>query len=222
MKLAALLSGGKDSVFSMYVSQQWGWTISHAVVMQPRRLSWMFHTDNIHLAATIADAMNVPTVIQPTSAEPENELEDLKEVLASLDIEGVISGAVASEYQRTRIERVCHALKINSFTPLWHKDPQQLLHDMIAADFSIVVVAVAAEGLGEKWLGRILDMDALIELKHLQKHHGVHELGEGGEYETLVLDCPLFMKRLFITKAKSEWDGSRGTLCIERLGATSK
>ena len=222
MKLAALLSGGKDSIFSMYISQQWGWTVSHAVVMQPRCLSWMFHTDNIHLAATIADAMNVPAVLKPTSAEPETELEDLKDALASLDIEGVISGAIASEYQRTRIEQVCHALKIKSFTPLWHKDPHQLLHEMIQANFSIAVVAVAAEGIGEEWLGRILDMDALIELRDLQKRHGIHEAGEGGEYETLVLDCPLFMKRLSIINAKSEWDGSRGTLCIERLGATSK
>ena len=222
MKLAALLSGGKDSVFSMYISQQWGWTISHVVVVQPRRLSWMFHTDNIHLAATIADAMNMPTVIKPTSAEPETELEDLKEALSSLDIEGVISGAIASEYQRTRIEQVCHALKIKSFTPLWHKEPQQLLHEMVNANFSIAVVTVAAEGIGEEWLGRILDKDALIELKYLKKRHGIHEAGEGGEYETLVLDCPLFMKRLFIKKAKSEWDGSRGTLFIERLGAISK
>ena len=106
MKVAALLSGGKDSLYAIHVVQQWGWEVGYVVVMQPRRLSWMFHTDNIHLATVIADAMAIPSVVCVTEADPEAEVNDLQEALTPLHVDGVISGAIASEYQRTRIEQV--------------------------------------------------------------------------------------------------------------------
>ena len=190
--------------------------------MHPQHLSWMFHTDNIHLAVTCADAMAIRAVLHPTAAEPEAEINDLQEALAPLRIDGIISGALASEYQRCRIERVCHALHLKSFAPLWHKNPSQLLNDMIRADFSIAVIAVAAEGLGKAWLGRILDMDALNDLKRVHDRYGVHVGGEGGEYETLVLDCPLYRQHLHISEAEAKWDGSRGTLQITRVSEIPK
>jgi ABC transporter with metal-binding/Fe-S-binding domain ATP-binding protein len=222
MKVAALLSGGKDSLYAIHVVRQWGWEVEYAVVVQPRRLSWMFHTDNIHLATIIADAMAIPSVACVTEADPEVEVNDLQEALTPLHIDGVISGAVASEYQRTRIEHVCHTLDIKSFTPLWHKDPSQLLYDTIQEGFSIAVVAVAAEGLGETWLGRTLDMEALAELNRLHEQYRIHVGGEGGEYETLVLDCPLYQKSLQIIQAESKWDGSRGSLHVAQVRALSK
>jgi diphthine-ammonia ligase len=222
MKVAALLSGGKDSVYAIYVAEQWGWDISHAVIMYPRRLSWMFHTDNIHLADTSANAMALSAITHTTAADPNTEINDLHEALATLNIDGVISGAVASEYQRTRIESVCHSLWVKSFMPLWHKNPRQLIHDMIRANFTIAVVAVAAEGLGESWLGRILDMNALDELERLHERYSINIGGEGGEYETLVLDCPLYQKRLCIIDAEPRWDGSRGTLLISQVSTVSK
>lgn len=216
MKVAILLSGGKDSVYAAYIARQWGWDLGHAVVVRPRRLSWMYHTDNIHLAEMVARSMGLPLVTRSTDARPEAEVSDLQSALAELDVDGVISGAVASEYQRTRIERVCHSLGITSFTPLWHKDERQLLQEMLEAGFTIVVVAVAAEGLGAEWLGRVLDTEAVEELVRLHERYGIHVAGEGGEYETLVLDCPLYTRRLIIEHSEERWDGSRGTLQINR------
>ncbi|MDD3492477.1 MAG: diphthine--ammonia ligase [Candidatus Thermoplasmatota archaeon] len=222
MKVAVLLSGGKDSVYAAFIARQWGWDISHAVVVRPRSLSWMYHTDNIHLTADVARSMGLPLVARSTHARPEEELAELQSALAGLDVDGVVSGAVASEYQRTRIERVCHSLDIKSFTPLWHKDGRQLLQEMLQAGFAIVVVAVAAEGLGGEWLGRVLDGGAVEELVGLHGRYGIHVAGEGGEYETLVLDCPLYSRRLVIEHSEKRWDGSRGTLHVDRLETQPK
>ena len=214
MNLAALLSGGKDSLYAAYVATMYGWDVTHTVTIRPHQLSWMYHTDNIHLTEVIADALNVPLVIRDTTAEKEQELDDLEQALTSLDVDGVVSGAVASEYQRTRIERVCHHLGLKSFTPLWHKTSELLIREMIDAEFDIIIVAVAAEGLDESWLGRHLNAEAIDDLVRLHDRYSIHVAGEGGEYETLVLNCPLYHRRLNIQESKARWDGSRGTLHI--------
>lgn len=216
MNVAALLSGGKDSLYATYIASMYGWNLTHAVTIRPRQLSWMYHTDNIHLADVIADTLELPLILRDTEGEKERELGELGEALSGLDIDGVVSGAVASEYQRTRIERVCHRLQLTSFTPLWHKDGEQLLRDMVNAGFDIVIVAVAAEALDEPWLGRHLDMAAIDELVELRNRYGIHVAGEGGEYETLVVNCPLYRHRLTIQESEARWDGSRGTLHISR------
>jgi len=217
MNIAALLSGGKDSLYAAHVASMYGWNITHGVTIRPRRLSWMYHTDNIHLVEAIADALDLPLILRDSEGEKEQELGDLQRALTDLPVDGVVSGAVASEYQRTRIERVCHALHLASFTPLWHKDGEQLLRSMVAAGFDVIIVAVAAMGLGQAWLGRHIDMGAIDDLLELHDRYGIHVAGEGGEYETLVLDCPMYRRRLTIAASETQWDGSRGTLRIHGL-----
>ena len=222
MKIAALLSGGKDSLYALYIAMQYGWEITHAVTIKPEKLSWMYHTENIDFVEPIAESMGIPLIERHTAAEKEDELEDLKIALEGMDIDGVISGAIASEYQRTRIEKICHELGIKSFTPLWHKNGELLLREMVGAGFEIAIVAVAAEGLGEEWLGRIIDSKCIDELSRLNKKYRVNISGEGGEYETFVLDCPLYAKKLIVEKAEKEWERGRGTLGIKKVRMEDK
>jgi diphthine-ammonia ligase len=85
---------------------------------------------------------------------------------------------------------------------------------MLDAGFDIRIIRVAAGGLDESWLGRRLDRGALADLETLQESHGVHPLGEGGEFETLVVDGP-HMSRSVELEYTTEWDGTRGQLRIE-------
>jgi uncharacterized protein (TIGR00290 family) len=125
MKVAALFSGGKDSVYSIYIASQWGWEITHLISLLPiNQESFMFHTINIDLVPLLSQALVIPLVSKTTHGEKETELKDLEQLLSSLPIDGVISGAIASEYQRTRIEQVCDRLDIKSHTPLWHKNQE--------------------------------------------------------------------------------------------------
>lgn len=217
MRIATLLSGGKDSLYATYISLQYGWDVLYGVAIKPKKLSWMFHTENIHLINHIAKNVGLPLIEKETDANKEDELDDLKSALKNLAIEGIVSGAIASEYQRTRIEKICHDLGIKSFTPLWHKEQGMLLKEMIEAGFRMVIVAVAAEGLGEEWLGREIDKDCFDELLKIHKKYGINISGEGGEYETFVIDCPLYKKRIEIKKATKIWEKGRGYLKIEKI-----
>ena len=217
MKVASLFSGGKDSIYAIYVAQQWGWDVTNLITLQPvKKNSWMFHSINIHLTEKIAQSINVPLIKKQTKGEKEEELTDLKDILKNLNIEGVISGAIASEYQRTRIEKICHELDIKSFTPIWHKDQELILRNQINAGFKIIVVGVYAQGFDETWLGKPLNEAALAELIKLREKYSINIAGEGGEYETLVLDCPIYKKKLVLDKILKEWKRDSGILVVEK------
>ena len=215
MKVAALLSGGKDSLYAVYIAQQYGWDVTHLVtLLSENKDSWMYHAVNIHLTPLIAQALNIPLISTTTKGQKETELKDLQSLLKPLDIDGVISGAIQSEYQRTRIEHICHNLNIKSFTPLWHKTQHLILKEQINAGFKIIIVSIAAAGFTESWLGKPLTPETLKELEAIQHHHHINIAGEGGEYETLVVDGPLFIKKIVIDEAKKEWKRDHGTYHI--------
>jgi diphthine-ammonia ligase len=208
MKLGTLFSGGKDSVFATYIATSFGWDVACLITLKSKNKdSFMFHTPNIDMTHYQAQAMGLPLVTQETSGEKEDELGDLfvaiKKAKEEHGINGIIVGALASDYQHERVNRVCQELQLKTFAPLWHKDQAMLLKEMIDLGLDIRISSVAADGLGEKWLGRKLDMDAYKELMQLHHRIGLHPAGEGGEYESIVLYCPfLFKKKLDVTKAE--------------------
>jgi uncharacterized protein (TIGR00290 family) len=131
-----------------------------------------------------------------------------------MDLTGVTAGAVESEFQTSRIEALCERLDIDLFAPLWQRDPETLAEEMFEAGFDIRIVQVAAAGLDESWLGRTLDADALAELRERNDQYGVHILGEGGEFETYVVDGPHMSRRIEM-EYSTVWEGSRGHVVVE-------
>lgn len=223
MKVAALVSGGKDSILALHCAQTTGWDVTHMVTVRPRASdSWMFHVPNTSLAPLIAEAIGLPLVSVDARDEKEVEVEDLEIALAGLPIDGFVSGALASEYQRTRLERVGHRLGLRSFTPLWHKSPAEVLATVAHPTWDVRFAAVAAEGLGQSWLGRKLTGEAVQDLDVLRAHHGIHVAGEGGEYETLVLDAPCYQQRIEVIRARPEWRRDGGSWLVEEARLAPK
>jgi ABC transporter with metal-binding/Fe-S-binding domain ATP-binding protein len=223
MRLAALCSGGKDSTFALWLATKEGHEVEKIVAMIPAREdSWMYHVPNIRLVDLYAECAGIPLVKAETGGERESEIEDLKRVLQGIEAEGVVSGAIASTYQKSRIEGVCRELGLKSLTPLWGRDPVELLHEMLESGFEVIITGVAAEGLDESWLGRRLDEKCAGDLIELHRKLGIHISAEGGEYETLVLDAPFFGKRIKPVKTRRVWRGTHGFLLIERAEVVEK
>ncbi|KAH9263868.1 hypothetical protein BASA83_012686 [Batrachochytrium salamandrivorans] len=218
MRVVALISGGKDSCFNMMHCVSNGHTIVALANLHPPSTansdeldSYMFQTVGHDVITHYAECMELPLFRQDlahgsvdTNAtytfNANDEVEDLYKLLSSVmrsvpNIEAVSTGAILSNYQRTRIESVCVRLGIQSLSFMWQGNQEQLLTDMIDSGVEAVLVKVAAAGLSEKHLGKTLAHMQPI-LKTLNKRYGINVCGEGGEYETLTLDCPLFKKRL--------------------------
>ncbi len=216
MKLASLISGGKDSSFAIYKAIQEGHMVTDLITIVPENEdSYMFHSANIHLTHLISEACGIPLTCAPSSGEKEMELDDLKNALGSVKVEGVIAGAIASEYQASRVRRICGELGLVMYAPLWHKDPETLLREMIKY-MDIRMVKVAAGGMDESWLGRRFDETLIDDLLELNRKYGVHIAGEGGEYETLVLDAPFYKKRINLLETEVVWTKDSGIMRVIR------
>jgi diphthine-ammonia ligase len=223
MRLAALVTGGKDSILALYRAQQMGHTIEVLATMIPRRDdSYMFHFPNIHLTDHISKALEIPLVKAETSGVKEKELEDLKKLLASLDVDGVVTGAVLSSYQKERIDRICNELGIKSVSPLWHQDPLEIMKELIDLKFKVIIVGVYAFGLDQTWLGREINAETLNQLVDLNQKYQISLVGEGGEYESLVLDAPIFKKRIEIVRSETSYENNSGVLFVKEAKLVDK
>ena len=166
MRLACLFSGGKDSTYALYLILKQGHDVKYLVSVFPESLeSYMFHYPMIEKTIDQAAAIGIEQIIVRTKGEKEKELEDLKKALSKLDIDGVVSGAIASSYQKSRIDKIAKELGIASLAPLWHRDQESLLKEQIDAGFEMIITHVAAEGLDRSWVGRRIDYKAFEELK---------------------------------------------------------
>jgi len=203
VKLGALFSSGKDSTYALYLMQKQGYEVKCLITIKSKNTaSFMFHTPNIDMTKYQAEALELPLMTFETKGEKEVELKDLesaiKKAKTKYDLDGIITGALFSEYQASRIIKLCEGLGLKCYSPLWHMDQETEVREIIKAGFKIVLTAVAAEGLNKKWLGRVLtekDVDALVAV---HKKVGINIAGEGGEFESLVIDGPNFKKRLEI------------------------
>ena len=216
MKIAALFSGGKDSNYALFCAQHFAWDVTHLVtVFSTSGESYMYHVPAIELTRLAAESIGIRLVEVVTPPEPEKELIPLKDALSELDVDGIVSGALASEYQRRRLDQVCQDIGIKSFAPLWHSEPRSYMREMVEQGFEIMITGCSAEGLDESWLGRALDVDALDRLDRLHNKYGVHVAGEGGEYETFVTYGP-HMKRRVRVDYEKEWKRDSGRIVVKK------
>jgi ABC transporter with metal-binding/Fe-S-binding domain ATP-binding protein len=231
----SLFSGGKDSSWALYRALRADRPVERLVTVHPTGDSYMYHVPATHLAELAAESVGIELLdvrpdefgaddVPDAGEQGDRELEPLERALETLaadwgGIGGVTAGAVESEYQTARIEGMCERLGAELFAPLWQEDPRELAEAMLDAGFEITIVQVAAHGLDESWLGRTLDHAALDELTALHERYGVHVLGEGGEFETIVTDAP-HMDRPIDLSYDTEWDGTRGRIRVRnaRLG----
>lgn len=207
MRVAALISGGKDSLYSLYLAREN--EIKYLITISPRnKESWMFHFPCIELTKLQAEALDIKHIFKEVEGRKEKEVEDLKMIIKSIkkEIDGLVSGTIRSNYQKERIDKICKELGIKSIMPLWGRNPEEVIEEEIRNGFEIIITGVFCEGLNENWIGKNLGLKVLEELKELSKKYGINIAGEGGEFETLVLDCPLFNKKIDILKSEKFWD----------------
>jgi ABC transporter with metal-binding/Fe-S-binding domain ATP-binding protein len=215
MRLAALFSGGKDSTFAIYKAKQAGHEIACLITMHPAGDdSALFHYPNSRMTKHLAEAMKIPVLDFVSGIGKHVESEALAQAVAkaksTYNIQSVLSGGIASVFQKNAFEQACKEHGVKPVAPLWGADPEKYMSELLDSNFSIMIVGVSAMGLEKEWLGRVVDREALVQLVKLSKKYGFNLAFEGGEAETLVLDCPLYTKRLKIIRSHTRWDGQRG------------
>ena len=220
MKLGVLFSGGKDSTMATYLAKKAGHEISCLITIYSENPeSYMFHTPSISKTKKQAEVMGIPLLIEETKGEKERELIDLeraiKEAIKIYKIEGIVTGAIESIYQTSRIQIICNKLSLECFNPLWQRNQIELLHDLIRERFKVIVIGVSAYPLNGSWLGREINQEFISEMKRLNEKYEINPAAEGGEFETFVLDCPLFKNPLKVKGADFSGEGNSWSMELD-------
>jgi len=213
MRVGVLFSGGKDSTYAAWLTKKEGHKIECLVTLYSKNKdSFMFHTPAIELTEKQALLMGIPLVKQETEGIEEEELKDLehaiKKAVKKHAIEGIVTGALASDYQASRIAEICEKFKLKCFNPLWQKSQIDLLEEIVKNKFEVIISGVAAYPLDKKWIGRKIDVKFIEDVKKLTEKYKINPAGEGGEFESLVLNCPLFKKPLKVKLVDISGEGN--------------
>ncbi|MCX6799420.1 MAG: diphthine--ammonia ligase, partial [Candidatus Diapherotrites archaeon] len=211
-RIAALFSGGKDSCLALWLMQRQNYGVACLVSVIPENPdSFMYHKPDLNILKMQSEALGIPLVVKKTKGDKEKELSALREALAEakekFGVEGVVSGALYSNYQRERIQKICNSMRLRLFSPLWHLRQEDELRELRRSGFVFVLTKIAAMGLGGKWLGKEISEDEIKQLEGISYKIGFNVAGEGGEYESLVLDAPNFKKRIVIKKSEKKMSG---------------
>ncbi|KAI8825669.1 ATP-binding protein [Fimicolochytrium jonesii] len=239
MKVVALISGGKDSCFNMMHCVANGHKIVALANLKPAVSSgkdeldsYMYQTVGHDAIDMYSGCMDLPmfrreiqgqSISRGSDYRPtvEDEVEDLYELLSEVkrsipNVEAVATGAILSNYQRVRVENVCSRLGLTSLAYLWERDQKELMQEMIASGLHSILIKVACMGLTPKHLGQSL-AEVHPHLLRLNERYGAHVCGEGGEFETFTLDCPLFIKRIVIDKMEEVIHSDDGVVTVAYL-----
>ena len=219
MKLGILFSGGKDSYLAMHLASEDHEISCLLTINSSNQDSWMFHTPAITWTKLQAESLGIPQIIQETEGIQDDELDDLitliKKAKKEYSIEGIVTGALASTYQSTRIQKICNKLNLWCFNPIWQLSQEKLLGKLQNYNISSIITGIAAEPFDESWLGKEIDYSTINELLSYSKKYRINPAGEGGEFESLVIDAPMFSKKLEVLSSKIHYSNFSGRLEIE-------
>ena len=228
MNFAGLFSGGKDSTFAISELIRHGHKLACLIVMQPQSdESMLFHYPSTRLLGKISKVMEVPVIeVQCSSPDKESEYiqlqRALKMVKSSYPIAGLCHGCISSNFQHRLIRSVCKEFNLTMLSPVWHIQTESYYNQLLDQKFDIIITRVAASGLDKSWLGKTIDRPNYFKLRKLSEKYGFNLTFEGGEAETLVLDCPLYKKKVADKESTIVWDGVRGIFEIAEVDLIEK
>lgn len=227
MDIASLFSGGKDSTFALFLAKKLGYDVKCLLTIFPHSdESHLLHHPNARWTKLQAKSMNLPQLTMPIKTiNTDSELIGLEKLLlqakSDFGIEGIVHGGIASNFQKQKFDNLCQKHELESIATLWNIETKQYMNDLIDNHFEFIITSVSSGGLDEKWLGKKITRGDIVTLNKLSKKHGFNLNFEGGEAETFVVNCPLFLSPITIYKNKKSWDGYRGRFEIVDAGVNN-
>ncbi len=228
-RVCGLISGGKDSNYAFYKALREGATPACILSIRPKASdSWMFHVPLVDLTRLQAKAMGLEDrhIIAEVSGVKEKEVDELEEILREArekwGFDTISVGALASRYQKERIERIAERIDVDVYAPLWMVDQEEYMREIVREGLRFILVKISVMGLEPDLLGKPIDEELVEVILDRARKYGFNPAFEGGEAETLVVDAPHYKMRIEVRgkpvrKGPFEWE-----LVVEEARLTPK
>jgi len=187
MKAVGLFSGGKDSLYAVYLVEKRGVEVDHLLTLIPSFPRPSPHAENMEALKILAESMGKPMTIVDFKREGA-----FIEALKSLEVDALVAGDIFVEAHVEGLKDVCSKVGLELLEPLYRRDTSEVFDEIFDLGFKALITGVNLKYLGEEWLGYIISKETSASF--LSKIGSVDPLGENGEFHTLVLDCPLYAK----------------------------
>ncbi|MBI2542705.1 MAG: diphthine--ammonia ligase [Candidatus Aenigmarchaeota archaeon] len=227
MKVAVMFSGGKDSTMALNYALSQGWDVETLISVKPKSTeSFLYQYSTVEWTRLTSEALGIPVIhVKSEKIGPKEEADELEEVFKNLKVDAILMGGVGlQETQIRELKRVAQKFGIDIIVPYENLTSEELFDKTINSGFDIMMTDVATDGLGPEWLGKKLDKETAGEFKKLSKKFGFDVLGEGGYYNTFVVNGPKFKKKIEVISSRKIWDNktSSGYLEIEEAKLVPK
>ena len=227
MKVAVMYSGGKDSTMALSYALDQGWDVQSLISVKPKSTeSFLYQYATVEWTRLSSEALDIPVIhLKSEKIGPKEEADELEQVFKNLKVDAILAGGVG--LQKTQIRewrRVAEKYGMKLIVPYENLTSEELFEKTINSGFDIMLTDVASDGLGPEWIGKKLNKENAEEFKILSKKFGFDILGEGGYYNTFVLDGPIFNKKIQVLNSKKIWDSKTfsGYMEIEDAKLTDK
>ncbi|CAM3224708.1 diphthine--ammonia ligase [Filibacter tadaridae] len=199
-------SGGKDSAMAYYRALKVG-----AI---PKRLLTMFEEDEKHskshalpieVLQAQAKSLGVPLIIRGASWNSyEDQFLDAMKDCKAADINHGVFGDIDLEDHLKWVQTTCAKVGLEAVHPLWMEPRRKILEEFIGLGFEAYIIVVNTKMMPAHFVGRKFSTELMEELETL----GIDACGESGEFHTVVVDGPIFGKRIpIIFSNQHERDG---------------
>lgn len=228
VRVAILSSGGKDSTYAHWWATLQGWDVLSLIrckISTGDSMTFQIPATDIVEKQSLASETNYLEFI--LSGEENSEMDELASLISEEmqkgkileKLDGLVTGALRSDYQKSRIECMCEELGIHSFSPLWHNNPETHISSLINDGFKILITSVSSNGLDKSWIGKIINHSNYLELEKLAEKYRFNVDGEGGEFETSILNAPHYSSEI-IYHGEIIWEKTRGHFEFSSINLT--
>lgn len=201
MNGVALFSGGKDSLYALYLAEKQGIKVDELITLLPTFSRPSPHAENINALKLLAKSMEKHLTIVDFRIE-----NALIETLKTFNVDTLIAGDINVEAHLLGLEKVCEKVGLDLLEPVYGRDTFELFNEIFSLGFNALITGVDLNHLGQEWLGFIINQETGPDF--LSRIGAVDPLGENGEFHTLVIECPLFKKSFSILSSKKSIKGN--------------
>ncbi|GBC00985.1 hypothetical protein RclHR1_04020011 [Rhizophagus clarus] len=197
-------TGGKDSTLTLHLisAQPSEYKVTSLITFTPLITTKPFLAHSQQLISLQAKTLSLPHSFLPVTPP---YLESYRSLIITRNVPYVATGDILDVCNQF-MDRVVENTNVKLLRPLWERDRNELMNLIFLNNFEVLITCVNLnkinENVARKMVGNMLTRELYENI--ILKQNDVDACGEMGEYHSMVLNAPLFKKKIVIKKGEQK------------------